>query len=263
MTDISGLIRAAYGVETPEEPRAYIGASGVGHACDANVAFSFRGYPNTPPSEQLKRIFRDGHRIEYDVVKDMRLAGIHVMEKDPLTGKQWRFTSYGGFAMGNADGIIEIDGETIGLEIKTMNDAKFKEFSTQGVKISHPMYFDQMQFMMGLSGITKFVLVSYNKNNSAYHHQYLDFDFFRFSYLEAKVERVLANNTKRVSKDESDWRCRGCFKFDACWNGALPEARTVRTCGNSTGNNDGSFSCSICDGVTCSSWKPYKPKEKA
>lgn len=262
MVDITERIEQVFEAEKRDDPREYIGASSIGHACDANLAFSWRGYPETPPSSQLKRIFRDGHRIETQVVKDMRKAGLHVMETDPMTGRQWRYIRYGGHAMGNADGLIEIESQVVGLEIKSMNDDKFKSFRDYGVKYSHPSYFDQMQFIMGMSGVHRFVIVAYNKNTSEYHHQYVDFDEFRFLSLELKVERVLSNQAQRVSHDESDWRCRGCFKFDACWKGDLPPKRDVRTCGNSSGNHDGTFSCSVCDGQTCISWRPYQPIPK-
>lgn len=261
--DITALIEEAFTKEKREEPRAYIGASGIGNSCLASIAFSFRGYPDTAPDSKLKRIFRDGHRIEDVVVKDMRKAGLHVMEKDPMTGRQWRYTTFGGHAMGNADGLMETDGETVGVEIKSMNDSKHKEFASKGVKTSHPMYYDQMQFMMGLSGIQRFVLVAYNKNNSSYHHEYVDFDMFRFESLMLKVEQVISNQAHRIATDESDWRCKSCFKLDACWHGALPAKRDVRTCGNSVGEADGTFSCSVCDGTTCTDWTPYVPKERS
>ena len=260
MADITKLIDEIE--RRKEKPRAYIGASGVGQACDASIAFSFRGYPDTPPDPRLSRIFRDGHRIEYVVVSDMKKAGIHVMEKNPMTGKQWRFEGYGGLVMGNADGLVEIDEQTVGLEIKSMNDAKHKEFVRKGIKGSHPQYFDQMQFMMGLSGIQRFLMVAYNKNTSAYHHEYVDFDEFRYAYLTAKVERVISNEAHKVSEDESDWRCRGCFKRDACWHGAMPEEMTVRTCGNSYAEPDGTWKCNVCDGVNCTDWTIYKPKPR-
>lgn len=259
-TDITQLIE-----DIPykkEKPRQYIGASGIGQQCDAAVAFAYRGYPETPPDAKLARIFRDGHRIEYDVIRDMKKAGLHVMEKNPMTGKQWRFEGYGGFVMGNADGLLEIDEGTVGLEIKSMNDAKHKEFVRKGIKGSHPQYYDQMQFMMGLSGIEKFVIVCYNKNTSAYHHEYVEFDDFRYAFLTAKVERILANEARKISEDESDWRCRGCFKREACWSGFEPEEKSARTCGNSYGTTDGRLMCDVCGGDNCSDWKKYEPLPK-
>tara|TARA_R110000823_G_scaffold14939_2_gene48986 strand:+ start:3172 stop:3957 length:786 start_codon:yes stop_codon:yes gene_type:complete len=258
--DISELISEAYRNEKRSKPRQYIGASGIGQPCLASIAFSYRGYPDTEPDERLKRIFRDGHKIEYDVVKDMRKANAHVMENDPLTGKQWRWSGYGGLVMGNADGLMEVDGETIGVEIKSMNDAKHKEFVRKGIRGSHPNYYDQMQFMMGLSGLTRFVLVAYNKNNSSYHHQYIDFDDFRWAYLTTKVEDVLNNRVSRIATDESDWRCRGCFKRDACWKEIEPEEKSVRTCGNSFADNNGTLQCKTCGGATCTDWKLFKPR---
>ena len=263
MTDITDLIEKAFAKPRDQKARQYIGASGIGQQCEASIAFSFRGYPDTPPDSRLQRIFRDGHRIEYDVVKDMRKADLHVMENDPLSGKQWRFEGYGGLVMGNADGLIELDGETVGLEIKSMNDNKHKEFIRKGIKGSHPSYFDQMQFKMGLSGIERFVLVAYNKNTSAYHHEYVEFDIIRYSFLTTKVERVLRNEAAKVATDESDWRCKGCFKRGACWNKDAPTERSVRTCGNSRAENDGEFKCDVCDGLHCTNWKLYEPKERA
>ena len=258
--DITSLITEAYQKEKRGTPRQYIGASGIGQQCLASIAFSYRGYPDTAPEPQLKRIFRDGHKIEYDVVKDMRKAGVHVMENDPLTGKQWRWTGYGGLVMGNADGLMEVDGETFGVEIKSMNMNKHQEFVKKGVRGSHPNYYDQMQCMMGLSGIRNFVIVAYNKNNSAYHHEYVEFDDFRWAYLTTKIEDVLNNRVVRIASDESDWRCRGCFKRDACWNGTEPTEKSVRTCGHSTADNDGVLHCDRCDATTCTDWIKFEPR---
>ena len=64
---------------------------------------------------------------------------MHIMEKDPMSGKQWRYTDYEGNAMGNADGLMELhDGSSAILEIKSMNDQKFKDFVKKGVKLSPP-----------------------------------------------------------------------------------------------------------------------------
>jgi len=259
LPDITQQINDAFDAEDRQKPRAYIGASGVGNLCDAYLAFCHRGYPDVPTDAQLKRIFRDGHRIEDIVVKDLRKTGLHVMEVNPMTSKQWRWEAYGGHAMGNADGLVEIDGETLGLEIKSMNDSKHKECAKKGVKYSHPNYYDQMQFMMGLSGIKKFLFVSYNKNNSSYLHEYIDFDEFRFSYLKTRVETVLRQESRRCATDESDWRCKSCFKRDACWRGELPEQRIMRTCGNAKPNKEGEWSCDKCSDGVCHDWVPYEP----
>ena len=128
--DVISRIDEGYGSETEQEARSYIGASVVGNDCNAYLQFSLRGFPNDPAMPRLKRIFRDGHRIEDDVVKDLqRKARLNVIETDPMTGKQHRREWLGGHVVCNADGVINDpeEGDAI-LEIKSMNDSSWKKF---------------------------------------------------------------------------------------------------------------------------------------
>ena len=185
--NLAELINEAYDKEEkdkPESPRSYIGASIVGNPCEALIAYSLRGFPNNPIGHKLRRIFRDGHRIEDDVVRDIKKTGVAVMEKDPFTGKQWAFDGFGGHATGHADGMIgPIDGDSMLLEIKSMNDNKFKEFSTKGVKYSHRHYYSQVQFMLGLGKLKECVFISYNKNTSDYCSEIVQYDEFFYNCL--------------------------------------------------------------------------------
>lgn len=127
--DIVSRIDGGYADETEGEARSYIGASVVGNDCNAYLQFSLRGFDNDPPDPRLKRIFRDGHRIEDAVVKDLRKAKLNVIENDPMTGKQHRREWLGGHVVCNADGLISdpAEGDAV-LEIKSMNDASWKKF---------------------------------------------------------------------------------------------------------------------------------------
>ena len=260
--DITNLIDEAYSSEEPQKARSYIGASGIGNDCLVAIAFAHRGYPETSPDPKLKRIFRDGHSIEYRVVADLKKAGISVMEDDPMTGKQWAYTAYNGLAVGHADGIVEIDGVAHGLEIKSMNDAMFKSCQKKSVRYSHSHYYDQMMMMMGMSGLSCFLFVVYNKNNSLYLHEYVEFDEFRYEFLMSKIERVINDDITKIATDESDWRCRGCFKRNACWHGQIPDEKIIRTCGNAKANFQGEWLCSKGCTSHCEAWEPYVPKEK-
>jgi len=82
-----------------EKPRRYIGASGVGNSCNAYLSYSLRGFPESEVKPKIKRIFRDGHRIEDEVVKDLKLAGFEVSEIDEETGKQHRYSMFGNHVM--------------------------------------------------------------------------------------------------------------------------------------------------------------------
>lgn len=262
--DVADLIERAYEKDKPtDNPRSYIGASIIGNSCEALITYSLRGYPDTPLPGFLSRMFRDGHRIEDQVIYDMKKAGIDVMEVDPMNNKQWAYHSYGGHAVGHADGVVEApDGSSWLLEIKSMNDAKFKEFKKNGVKSSHKNYYSQMQFMMGMAQFEKGVLVSYNKNNSQYHSEVIDYDEFYYQSLRQKVENVLNNEAKRISDDPSDWRCRGCFKRTSCWDLEEPKEKTMRTCANYQASLDGTWTCPNGCQKVCKAWEIWRPKPK-
>ena len=60
---IEELIDKAYEDKEREDPRRYIGASGVGHSCNAYLSYCLRGFPESDPIPKVKRIFRDLSRL--------------------------------------------------------------------------------------------------------------------------------------------------------------------------------------------------------
>lgn len=264
--DLAQLINEAYEKEEdkfPQKPRQYIGASIVGNPCDAYLAFVLRGFPDAKIGYRLRRIFRDGHRIEEDVIKDLKKTNVKVMENDPYTNKQWAYTLYGGHCVGHADGIVEnkADESSMLLEIKSMNDNKFKEFSTKGVKYSHRNYYSQVQFMMGMSKMVECLFIAYNKNTSEYHSELVKYDEFHYYGLLARIELVLQGDARKISDKPSDWRCRGCFKREVCWEEREPE-QTMKTCMNNTPTKDGKWVCQKGCHEACLEWKQYRPMPK-
>lgn len=256
--DVTALIDAAFMATAKQEKTGRSVSAGViGNECIALLALSLRGYPGADIDPTLQRIFRDGHRIEDQVIKDLRRTGLSIMETDPSTGKQWEFIAYGGHVKGRADGLIEIGEDRLALlEIKSMNKANFDKVSEIGVRQSHPKYYAQMQLMMGIGDVRSCLFLSYCKNSSRYYHEWVDYDELYFQWLDARIERVLNGETERIGRDETDWRCRGCFKADACWRGALPTNRDMRTCGNTIPTGDGGFECTKGCADACVDWRP-------
>lgn len=252
--------------ERKEAPRAYLGASIVGNPCLAYLAFSLRAFPEAPIDPQLQRIFALGHAIEDIVIADLRKAGVDVIETDGITKKQVEWKLYGGHVKMHADGRIAKNGQIVAiLEVKSMGDNKFKAFRDQGVRVSHRVYYDQMMLMMGASGIKRAVLIAYNKNNSDYHSEEVEFDEFYFADQRRRIETVLQNEATKIASDESDWRCKGCFKRTACWEGVTPEP-LCRNCGHALPTPDGEWWCQKhLRGAyeLCGDHEFYRPKEKA
>jgi CRISPR/Cas system-associated exonuclease Cas4 (RecB family) len=242
-------IDEAYDLEVESKSRKYIGASGVGNPCDANLAFCLRGFPNTEPPAFLKRIFAMGHLIEEVVVADLKkVKGAVVIEIDPETGKQWSYQELGGHISSHTDGVIELDGKSYILEIKSMNNTSFQKFLNKGVKISHHSYYCQLMMYMALADRTEAFFIAYNKDKSRYHAEIVEFDQIEWSYLKQRIVTVLNGDAAKISTDATDWRCRGCFKLEVCW-GEKAVPVEASSCQFGVPQKDGTWLCTGCKGT--------------
>ncbi|PWC63977.1 hypothetical protein TSH7_09870 [Azospirillum sp. TSH7] len=248
-------------------PRAYIGASIVGDPCEALLALSLRGFPDDPPAGRQLRIFRDGHRIEDDVLFDLRLAGIPVQAVDPATGEQWEWKLYGGHVVSHADGKVEWEERLRVLEVKSMNKDRARRAESKGVRVSDPKYYAQMQFLMGMSGIPSCLFVVYCKDNSRYNPaEVVEFDPFFYAALLAKVERALSNEAVRLGATPEAWTCELCFKRSSCWTPPAI-APDCAKCADAVPVVDGDrqWWCNRHDREAvkpCEAWTLYRPRNR-
>ena len=246
-----------------EVPREYIGASIIGDPCDAMIAFNLRGYPNKEPDARLKRIFQLGHDLEDVVVNDLKnRADVRVWEKDGLTGRQHSYEKWGGHVVCHMDGHIELeDGVVRVLEVKSMNDASFSKFKKSGVKLSHPRYFGQCQMMMGMSGFEQTFFIAVNKNTSEYHAEIIDYDEFEYAHIKSRIERAISGEARKIATDETDWRCRGCFKSEVCWGNRDVPVK-CSSCSHATAHPNGGWHCTKHDRTAteaCTDYVRYQP----
>lgn len=272
-TAVSALIDIATLRDYRNERREYIGASGIGDPCDAYQALCLRGFESEVPSPKLIRIFRDGHRIESLVIDDMRKAGIEISEIDPATGKQWRFTAFGGLMSASLDGIVTMPGgEVCTLEIKSMNRALFAKFKTHGLEKSHPHYVHQISTGIGLArhygGGKVFaagVLVAYCKDTSEYHAERVEYRPHDYAATIARVYAVITGQrASRISTHSESFACKSCFKRTACWEPASMENLGCKQCQHAYPDEDtGQWDCAISPGafgVKCKSFRVYRIK---
>ena len=228
------------------EARCYIGAS-TGHDCVARLQLSLRGFPDDPVGPELQRIFREGFRLEDQVVRDLKwMADLRVYEKDSLTGQQHSRSWLGGHIVCHSDGLVDLEdgSEPLILEIKSMNEANFNKFVRYGVKASHKKYYSQMMMMMAMFGIERSLFVSYCKNNSKYHIEIVHFDQSEWDEIYSNIQSALDGHAGRIAAYPEDWRCKMCFKKTACWE-QPPLTPACRFCKHSKPNEKGGFSCSL------------------
>ena len=264
MNRVVDAIDNAYAQEPEEKPRQYIGASSLGNECLAYQSFNMRGFPNTPARPNLKRIFQFGHALEDVVVADLKKAGFEVLEIDPDTGKQFKFSHCGGHVSGHTDGKIKVDGEWLMLEIKSMNKTSFAKFVNHGIAKSHPSYNVQMHTYMAVFDMDKALMVAICKDNSQYHAEVVEFTDDVWNPVEERVNKVLSGSCERISTRPEDFRCKMCFKKDVCWEtkDEPPIPKTAATCKFGEPDQEkGGFFCDRCStrGECCSEkeWRRF------
>lgn len=230
------------------EQRAYLGASMIGHECEAYLAMGLRGYPKKPFPPKILRIFQLGHIIEDLVVEHLKKAGYHVQEKNEFTGRQFEWKDLGGHVKAHADGMIDLTGDGVMslLEIKSMNTKKHKEFVKKGVKIANRTYYEQMQMMMGMDGRLKDALfIAYNKNDSTYACEVVEFDPLDYAYIVDKVNRIVAGRSVKLRTNKDKFPCTWCDRATLCWtdeqDAEIPNI--CRTCDWSRPTDDGHWKC--------------------
>jgi hypothetical protein len=210
------------------------------------------------------------------VVDELRAAGHIVDEVDQTTGEQWEYTSHGGHHVCHLDGYITLLGttETMTLEIKSMNRKMFETFQKKGVQLSHPHYYDQVQDGLELyrinagNDVTKCFFVAYCKDNSQYHAEIVEYDPATASAIFDKVGKVtLRDDESRISSNEHEYGCKGCFKRTSCWNPDVQD-RGCWHCTHSTPVLVGEDKAWLCELTSkpaekvCDSFKLFRPEKK-
>ncbi|MGL4754927.1 MAG: hypothetical protein ACRCXB_21360 [Aeromonadaceae bacterium] len=262
-------IDEAYMKEPVQAPRRYIGASSLGE-CEAEIAYCLRGFPGEQPRPQIARIFKLGHVLEDMVLADLKLAGYTVYPVDPATGQQWTYKAFGGHVVCHLDGIVwlepmpewDIPRAKAVLEVKSMNKSMFAKLQREGVRNSHPKYYNQMQACMMLAGLEWAMLVAYCKDNSDYHIEIVKIDQITVSHLEVMIHRALTNQARRISDTPVFFKCKFCFKRSVC-HGDTEVPRCCATCQHALAHKSGGWECTLSNEVNhaddiCHGYERYK-----
>lgn len=229
--------------EAAAPPRAHLGASIIGHACERYLWLAFRWAGREAFDGRMLRLFAYGQALEGRLVTELRAIGIEVHDVDDA-GRQWRVSDHGGHFGGSLDGagsgFAEAPATWHVLEFKSSNDKLFAELQTNGVRQAKPMHFAQMQVYMGLTGMERAFYLVENKNTSALYQERVHFDAVEFERLRARALRVITapEPPPRLSADPAWYACKWCH-FHAQCHGTDAPAVNCRTCAHATPELDG------------------------
>src|SRR5687768_13352697 len=171
-------IYAAYESRERGGFRSHLGASIIGNECERSLWYSFRWATRVQHAGRLLRLFQTGHLEEARLVKDLRAAGVTVMDVDPNSGKQWSFAAVDGHFGGSADGIVigllEAPKTAHLLEVKTHNQKSFAALQKHGVEKSKPNHYAQMQVYLSMLGLERAFYLALNKNDETIHSERIE-----------------------------------------------------------------------------------------
>jgi hypothetical protein len=228
------------------KPRPYFGISSIGHECDRWLWLQFRWAVTQHFNGRMLRLFRRGQNEEAVVVSDLREIGMDVRE----TGYHQRTVYAGGFVEGNMDGVIysgviEAPKTIHVLEIKTHSSNSFNKLEKEGVRISKPMHYAQMQCYMRATGYQRALYVAVCKDDDRMYTERVRLDPDHADKLILRGKRLSLENRlpPPCSTDSSCLTCMGCQAFDFCYNTKKTMEVNCRTCAHATPRKDGTFYC--------------------
>jgi hypothetical protein len=118
------------------------------------------------------------------------------------------------------DGIVYVGTSPCVLEIKTMRSADFDNFKKKGLSESHPKYYAQIQAYIGMKQYKSGVLLAMNKDNQAFHHEWVGYDQDCYAVLKAKAELVKNSSEppERISGYPLGYTCSRCNYKKVCFS---------------------------------------------
>lgn len=251
MPTVDAIFRA-YEASSRDGFREHLGASLIGHECNRHLWYSFRWVRRAQHAGRLLRLFETGQLEEARLIRNLRAAGVTVMDVDPSTGRQWAVKACAGHFGGSADaiaiGILEAPKAHHVCEFKTHNAKSFAALQKHGVLTSKPQHWAQLQIYLHLLKIERGYYLAVCKDTDALYSERVYPDPVAAERLLAKAETIInaARPPAKLSDDPDYFICRFCDFKNVC-HGAEPAERNCRTCLHASPIDDGKWHCSACD----------------
>ena len=210
---------------TPDDfDRDYCGMSGIGNKCLRALQYTSRLVSTKEITPRTQNIFNAGHVFEEMIVKNLEFIGIKISDS------QKEIVGFAGHWKGHIDGVANNVPEAPKtghlLEIKTHNDKSFKLLKKSGVIETKPVHYSQMtRYMKGLN-LKRALYIAYNKNDSTYYAERVEYSPEIGDDLVHKEQEVLLSERlfPRIGNNKPSWyECKWCGHNEVCFENKLPK----------------------------------------
>jgi hypothetical protein len=211
----------------PQEERAYLGASQIGHDCSRYLWYKYNGHKEKFDAKTLRR-FADGHRTEAVVLDWLRdCEGIEIYTRGN-EGNQIGFNSFNGAFAGHYDGIgrgfPQAPATWHIVEVKCVGEKPFEELcklKAQDEKTAivrwKPEYFSQVQVYMHAEELTRAIHIVATPGARDLISVRTEYDRAHAEAMFAKAKRITdATEPPERIGDATFYKCRMCPLKDVC-----------------------------------------------
>ncbi len=251
--DIDAFCRA----EFDEEPRTHLGASIIGHDCQAYGWNTFRWLKQETFDGRMLRLFNRGHEEERRFVRWLEGIGFEVRELDPETKKQFRIVGAKGHFGGSLDAMAKAPAK-YGLpdwlvllgEFKTHSDKSFKKLKKSGVKGSKPVHYKQMCSYGRAYNFKYGLYCAVNKNDDELHFEIVELDYLQADDLFRKAEGIVFRQTQppKIANTKTFFDCKYCDFAGICHDGEAP-VKNCRSCVNAIPVDNAEWQCQFYNAI--------------
>ena len=211
--DLSAIITKTIAESPKDEPRRYIGASGIGKKCNRAIWYGFVGAEREDPSAALKTTFEIGKRLEGLLLDYMESAKLNVVRPNACNKHLFFKDKEIPLFQGHADALLVLPGSMVCIvEIKTAKSSSFTQFKAKGLRAWQESYFAQLQSYLGMSGYKRGVLLAINKDTSELHHEWVDYDDIYYHELRCKAAVISAceEPPEKINSNAIYYICNRC-----------------------------------------------------
>lgn len=210
--------------------RDYLGTSLIGKPCSRQIQYIWQNTETDLGRElpsRIYRIFDIGNTFEDLTITWLKTGGITLITEN-INHEQFGFAK--GKLKGHIDGKITNGPEFMKpfprlWECKSMNNNKFTQFITRGVKYSHIQYFVQVQIYMKMMNLTKnaAVLTGVQKETASMHHEFIKYEKETADKYIKRASNIIDKTEKkqlmpRISSDRNNFECKYCSWQTRCWS---------------------------------------------
>ena len=238
-----------------DERRGYIGASGIGTACERRLWNQFHWIDNERMSSKSIKAIEDGHHSEGVMINRLRMVNGVELQTEDSDGRQFSFKD--GHLGGSLDGIIlgtahEPDDPHI-WEHKCINEKKFNALVKLVVNDEptalfnwDEQYYAQAQVYMLYFKFKWHYLTACMPGSRDEISCITAFNAEAAEFYKERAIRVInsARPPPRISENAAWFQCKMCPFTDNCHGNKLP-LTNCRTCVHSTSNMDGTWTCEL------------------